>query len=121
MYNSAKQLRVVQILSGSQLALNAGANEGIEINDEFIIYGLGSKDIYDPETNENLGKLEIYRGTGRAIYVQDTMCILEALSPSAFGRMQTTLGGTSNAKFKNAEVKDYAKPNATYTPAKKQD
>lgn len=121
MYNSTKQLRVVQILSESQLVLNAGANDGIEINDEFIIYGLGNKNIYDPETNENLGKLEIYRGTGRAIYVQEKMCILEALSPSALARMQTTLGGTSNAKFSNAAEKDYAKPNATRTPAKKQD
>lgn len=113
MFNSSKNLRVVDILSESQIVLNAGINDGIEIDEEFIIYGLSEKDIIDPETYENLGKLEIYRGTGKVIYVQSTMCIVQALSTSLISRFQSSLIGESYGEFNNAKVNDYAKPNAT--------
>lgn len=109
----SKSYRVVKVLSASQIVLNVGSIDGISIGNEFIIYGLSEDEIMDPETNQSLGHLELYRGVGYVTYVQDTMCILQAIAPTQMGRLQASLGGISDIEFINPQVNDYAKPNAT--------
>ena len=109
-----KAVRVVKVLSSSQVVLNVGKNEGVLYGDQYIIFGLSEEEIIDPETNESLGKLEIFRGIGSVIYLQETMCILEALPPSILGMIVTRSNSEpSGGTFNNAHVNDYAKPNAT--------
>lgn len=107
-----KSLRVAHVISSSQVVLNAGRLDGISMRDEFIIYGLSEREIIDPSTQKSLGYLEIYRGTGAVTYLQDTMCILNAVQSSVFGRLQLVTGDPSGT-FNNPEVGDFAKPNAT--------
>ena len=109
-WDEFKSIRVVKVLSPSQIVLNVGTNEKVSIGDEYIVYGLSEDEIIDPETNRSLGRLEIFRGIGTVIYVQDTMCILQATSQSALGML---VAGWRENSFNNAEVNDYAKPNAT--------
>ena len=108
-----KTIRVVAVISDKQVVLNIGANHGVHEQDEFIVYGLSEEDIIDPETNENLGKLEIFRGIGIVSYVQDTMCILNAISKNPFQKLSNTFGYYSEGVFNNPQVYDFAKPNAT--------
>ena len=108
-----KKIRVVAVISNKQVALNVGANDDIHEQDEFIVYGLSGEDILDPETRENLGKLEIFRGIGVVSYVQDKMCILNAISKNPFQKLSSSFGYYSEGVFIDPQVSDFAKPNAT--------
>jgi len=70
-------LKVAQVLSPTELVINAGSNEGIKEGQRYQIYSLGDE-IMDPETGESLGILENIKGIGRVINVQDKMATLES-------------------------------------------
>jgi hypothetical protein len=70
-------LKVAQVLSPTELVINAGTNEGIKKGQRYQIYSLGDE-IIDPETGESLGILENIKGIGRVINVQDKMATLES-------------------------------------------
>ena len=120
MHTSRIELRIAEVLSDSQLVLNAGENHGIQKGDEFIVYGLSNNEIIDPATQRSLGKLELYRGTGQIIYVQDTMSIIQALPSASFARVSAAISGTTTATFDNATRGDYVKPNATLVSPQQQ-
>lgn len=61
-----------------KLVINKGRCHGIELGNKFLIYGEG-KEIFDPESNESLGKIEIIRGRGIAIHVQEKITTLECV------------------------------------------
>lgn len=61
-----------------KLVLNAGSNHGIKEGDHFLIYELSDHEIFDPDTNRSLGKLEIVKGTGKVIHVQYEICTIES-------------------------------------------
>lgn len=68
--------RVALIVSDTVVVLNCGSNNGIEVGDKFLIYGIG-EDVVNPETNEILEKLEIVKGVGKVIHIQDKICTLK--------------------------------------------
>jgi len=65
-----KQLRVVEIITPYRIVINAGREEGIREGMQFEVYALG-KELTDPDTGQALEKLEIMRGRGQAIHVQN--------------------------------------------------
>ena len=56
---------VVLVIDEYNVAINRGSEHGVEIDKRFAIYGTTIEDIIDPETGENLGALEIFKGNGR--------------------------------------------------------
>lgn len=70
---------VVEILSENMIAINRGRIHDIKKGDVFAIYGLSDDEIKDPETGESLGKLEIFRGNGEVIYLQEKMSTLRSI------------------------------------------
>ncbi|MDO9045799.1 MAG: FlgT C-terminal domain-containing protein [Methanobacteriaceae archaeon] len=74
---------VVEIEDEYRLAINRGAKHGIKLGQRFSIYGTSDNDIIDPETGENLGKLEIFRGSGKVVNVQETMSTIESTEKKA--------------------------------------
>jgi len=68
-----KIARVAEILDEFKIILNKGERDGVEINDKFLIYGIGMN-IIDPETNEDLGPVELVRGIVKVTHVQDKIC-----------------------------------------------
>lgn len=54
----------------NQVIINKGGNDGIKKGQRFIVYSVG-KELFDPDTNESLGNLEIVKGTGVATHVQE--------------------------------------------------
>lgn len=73
-----KQLKVVSVINDYKVAINAGSDQGIKVGQKFLIYSLSNQEIIDPDTNESLGFLEIVKGTGKAIHVQEKMCTIES-------------------------------------------
>lgn len=59
--------------------INAGSKDGIKTGDSFeIIDKFGSDPVIDPDTGENLGSLDIVKGTVVADQVYPNMTIVEA-------------------------------------------
>lgn len=72
-----KQVKVVKIISPYQVVLNCGLEDRISPNTVFQIYGLDDF-IEDPDTGEILEQLELIRGTGRVVHVQQKICTVES-------------------------------------------
>lgn len=69
---------VAKVLSPTQLVISKGSSSGLKDGMRFLIYKLSDEDIIDPQTKENLGKLEIVKGTGRIIHLQEKMATIES-------------------------------------------
>lgn len=73
------QYKVVAILEDDyKVVINAGSNKGIKKGQRYMVYALSDHEILDPDTNESLGYLEIVKGTGRVVHVQETMATIES-------------------------------------------
>lgn len=73
----SKIFKVVKILDDNhKIVINAGTNQGIKENQRFLVYSLDGEEIFDPDTNELLGKLEVTKGTGTVTFLQEKMCTI---------------------------------------------
>lgn len=70
---------IAAILDSRNVVINKGANDGIEHGDRYRIIHFGEA-IFDPVTKESLGRVEVPKGTGHIISVQQRMAILQASS-----------------------------------------
>ena len=73
------QTKVARIIDPTQIVLAAGETDGVREGMEFVIYDL-SDTIRDPETQEDLGRIELVKGRVIADHVQDKITI--ARTPS---------------------------------------
>lgn len=69
---------VVQIINNNRLAINKGKDDGIRLGQRMLVYELSTDEIIDPNTGESLGYLEIVKGTGKVINIQEKMSIIES-------------------------------------------
>lgn len=69
--------KVVKVIDSSRVALNIGSRDGIKLGYRFILYEL-TEEIVDPETHEELGRLELVKGTGVIVNVQEKVSLLES-------------------------------------------
>lgn len=127
----AKIFKVAKILDDDmKLVINAGTNEKIKEGYRFLIYSLG-EDVLDPDTQKSLGPLEIIKGTGVVVHVQEQICTIESdmeikgrtiqtkvkppawMGPSSiFGERERTeirQEDPMEKPFENPEVGDFAK------------
>lgn len=81
-----KELRVINIISPYKLVLNGGENVGLQRNDIIVVFGLGTEVLKDPETGEDLEKLEILRGRGKVIHIQEKICTIESIETNKSGK-----------------------------------
>lgn len=70
--------RVVKVSGKYTVVINAGSEHGVVIGAKFLLVGLGEV-IVDPDTNEELERLEVVRGTAKAIHVQSRISTLESV------------------------------------------
>lgn len=69
---------VIKVLDEYKIVINRGSEHGIKPGQRFLIYKLEEEPLVDPDTGENLGQLEIVRGTGRVIHVQERLSTIES-------------------------------------------
>lgn len=122
-----KPATVIHILEGEErIVINRGSKDEIKKGDRFLIYSVG-KELYDPETRLPLGKLEIVKGTGKVVHVQEKMATIESdtlMAPSktitkrkgAYPYITSTSfeeeiidGNREVAPFENPDIGDKAK------------
>jgi len=69
---------VVEVIDDHTIVINRGSAHGVRKGERFLVYSVRKKEIIDPITKGSLGHLEINKGTGRVISVQDQMAIIES-------------------------------------------
>ena len=67
--------RVVKIIDRYRLVINKGSEDGVTTDDQFLIYHLG-EELFDPDTKESLGILELVCGEGKPEHIQPHLSIL---------------------------------------------
>jgi len=66
---------VIKVIDDSTVVINKGQNDGIRPEDRFVIYE-EKEEITDPNTGENLGKLQLTKGTAKVQSIQERMSVL---------------------------------------------
>jgi hypothetical protein len=61
-----------------EIVINGGAQQGVQPGDRFMVFGLGPR-ITDPDTGKDLGQLEIVRGRGEVVHVQEHLATVRTL------------------------------------------
>ncbi len=69
--------KVASVLDPTHLVINRGGKDQVAIGKRFIVFGIGPE-IIDPETSKSLGSVELVRGTGRVVHVQDSQATIES-------------------------------------------
>jgi hypothetical protein len=69
--------KVVRVLDPLLVVVNIGSEQGVEEGDPFVVFALG-EELTDPETHEQLGRLEIVRGRAVAKHVQPRLTTLRS-------------------------------------------
>src|SRR5690554_8105624 len=77
MNKKIENIRIVKIVDQFQIVINKGSKDGIVDYMNFLVYEEG-EEIIDPETNENLGILEIAKGKLRVKHIQENLTTLES-------------------------------------------
>lgn len=70
-----KVFKIAQIISPSRVVINAGRDDGLRKGQRAIIYSVGDE-VFDPDTQESLGRLELVKGEGKIQNVQDRISTL---------------------------------------------
>lgn len=69
--------KVVSLIDKFTIVMNKGANDGVKADDKFLVITLGDV-ITDPDTGEELEKLEIVRGKVKVIHPQEKISTLRS-------------------------------------------
>ena len=78
-----KKFKVVKIINDTSLIVNGGSNDNVEVNDIMKIQGK-SESIFDPDTKENLGKLDVIKDSLKVTKVYEKMCLCETAYVSTY-------------------------------------
>ena len=76
---------IATVVDPTTVVIAAGADHGVREGMEFVIYDL-SETIRDPETDEDLGRLELVKGRVVAEHVQEKTTIARTRAKQEFGR-----------------------------------
>jgi hypothetical protein len=119
MPSESKTFTVVRILGeGTRVAINGGAHDGITSKDRFVVFELG-EDVIDPQNKENLGPLEIVKGSAKPIHIQDRITTLESDQRRTGPRTKIVKRGGGNSIFGFAipEIEETIEPDESVPQA----
>jgi len=83
-----KAAKIASLIDEYRVVINKGSNTGVKIGDIFQIYKVG-QEVVDPDTKVSLGRVEIIKGKGEVIHVQETMAILQTTEKHEVQRRPT--------------------------------
>ncbi len=105
--------KVVQIISPYKVVINAGSDAGLKKGQRFLVYALGDM-IRDPDSGEELERVEIVKGTGVLAHLQDKIATIksdmEEKTPTTIKRrsnlrgMSHIFGNTEETEINREEI-----------------
>ena len=99
-----EEAKVVKVIDDFRVVINKGMNDGVSEGLKFLIYEAG-EELFDPDTAESLGRLEVVKGQGKAHHVQEKLSVIRS-SEFTSVRTPTLLG----AAFSNEVHEEKRKP-----------
>lgn len=94
-----KQLKVAKILDEYSIIVNGGSNDGLNEGDILEIY-LPGDSVIDPETNEDLGILDIIKARIKIHTIYPKMCLCVNLKEyNPISNITNALYGSSPARL----------------------
>ena len=109
-------IKVVNVIDDYKLVLNIGSDDGAKEGQKYLIYEVGTEEIFDPDTKESLGFLELVKGTGIITHVQPK--IYDKSSSKTVRRnpisvlsdyVETVDSNQTQRPFENPRINDLAK------------
>lgn len=67
--------KVVKVIDNCNIVINRGHRDGVTKDTRFLVYRLG-EELFDPDTYESLGFLELVSGEGKPGHIQEHMTTL---------------------------------------------
>lgn len=67
--------KVVKVIDEFTIVMNRGESDGVKAGQRYLIYAIGDE-LFDPDTKESLGMLEVVRGTGKVTHLQPKMATI---------------------------------------------
>jgi hypothetical protein len=103
--------RVASVIDPYRVVINKGAADGVRAGQKYLLYVLGP-DVKDPESGESLGQLEVLRGNGTVIHVQERIAIVRSSMYRNRGVAAMLSGNASddNVPFEGVSKGDFARP-----------
>ena len=105
--------KIVKIISPYQVVINGGSEAGLRKGQRFLVYDVGEM-IKDPDTGEELERIEIIRGTGRVVHLQAKIATIESdmkeeepitiKRRSSLGSMRNIFGDTEETEINRKEL-----------------
>lgn len=78
----AELAKVVHLLGSDvspfELVINRGKRDGIRKGQRFLVFGYGPE-LRDPDSGRNLGRVELVRGRGEVVHVQEEMATIRSI------------------------------------------
>ncbi|HBG7496660.1 TPA: hypothetical protein KRD93_003638 [Clostridioides difficile] len=127
------EILIAKVIDPYNLVINKGSKDGIKEKQKFLIYSIDKENpIIDPKTHQELGYLEIIKGTGVVKHIQEnfttilsceynsipTKSVTKPIHKSLAYKMgfepiyitEETSTEEELLAFENPEVGDFAKP-----------
>ena len=67
--------KVLKIIDDYKIVIDKGSADGVTMENRFLVYRLGDE-LFDPNTEESLGILEIVCGEGKPDHIQERLTTL---------------------------------------------
>lgn len=111
-----KEAKIASVVDQYRVVINAGRIDDVKVGQRFLIYKIGDE-VIDPDTDESLGRLEVVKGIGEVIHVQDRMATLQTTDKHEIQRrsawnliLQPVEISKEPKAFIDPEVGDIARP-----------
>ncbi len=84
--------KVIQVINEYKIVINKGSVNGVTENNRFLVYKLGDE-LFDPDTNESLGTLELVCGEAKPVHIQEHITTLYTTKTKTTRTKIVTKGG----------------------------
>lgn len=97
--------KVVKIIDEYLIVVNYGKSQNAQKGDELEIFDIGER-VFDPETNEDLGTLDLYKGKITVVNVYDKISLCKSAErlPKP-GSINSSISTLFLGTFNNYEIK----------------
>ena len=106
---------VATVIGPYKLVINKGMLDGIKVGQRFLIYSLSEEEVKDPLTGKSLGYLEIVKGRGKVVHLQDRMSTIESDETEA-GERKIIRRNQGSIMFGPTEVEEIVTPSGRLVP-----
>lgn len=103
-----REAKIASVVDQYRVVINAGRADGVKVGQRFLIYKIGDE-VVDPDTKESLGRLEVVKGIGEVIHVQEKMATLQTTEKHEIQR-RPTLSSFFNPVEISKEPKAFIEP-----------